>query len=66
MKPSKVNFFILCAILMLNIICTHFMIQQYFFENYATSLIFGTLNVLLFPVAFYVYKRDRRLEREGK
>ncbi|WP_059172434.1 hypothetical protein [Bacillus sp. FJAT-27445] len=66
MKPSKVNFFILCAVLMLNIVCTHFMVQQYFFENYANSLIFGALNIVLFPFALYIYKRDRKQERESR
>ncbi|WP_053365056.1 hypothetical protein [Bacillus sp. FJAT-27245] len=64
MKPSKANFFILCAVLMMNIVCTHFMVQQYFFENYANSLIFGALNIALFPFALYIYKRDRKQECE--
>lgn len=64
MKPSKANFFILCAVLLLNIVCTHFMVQQYFFENYANSLIFVALNIALFPFALYIYKRDRKQERE--
>ncbi|RHW41507.1 hypothetical protein D1B31_07225 [Neobacillus notoginsengisoli] len=66
MKPSTLNFVLLCAILMLNIVCTHFMVQQYFFENYANSLIFGALNIVLFPLALTIYKRDRKLERESK
>jgi uncharacterized membrane protein len=64
MKRSYRNEAILCAILLLNIVFTQFMVHQYFYENYANTLIFMGLNIFLFPVAVFVYKRDR--QRGGK
>ncbi len=60
MKPSYVSVVILCGILMLNIIFTQYMVHQYFYQNYANALISCIIIALLFPTAFYVYKRDQK------
>jgi uncharacterized membrane protein len=60
MKRNYVNVAILCGILFLNIIFTQFMVHQYFYENYVNSLIFMGLNIVMFPIAWFVYKRDRK------
>lgn len=60
MKRSYMNVAILCGILLLNIVFTQFMVHQYFYENYANTLIFMGLNIVLFPIAWFVYKRDQR------
>lgn len=59
MKRSYVFVAILCAFLMLNIIFTQYMVHQYYYENYVNTLIFGALNILLFPLAIYVYRKGR-------
>jgi uncharacterized membrane protein len=59
MKRNNVSVAILCGILMLNIVFTQFMVHQYFYENYSSTLIFMGLNIFLFPIAWFVYKRDR-------
>jgi hypothetical protein len=59
MKRNYVSVLILCAILMLNIVFTQFMVHQYFYQNYTNTLVYGALNILLFPVAIYVYKKDK-------
>ncbi|KKB37897.1 hypothetical protein QY97_03802 [Bacillus thermotolerans] len=41
-------------------VLTQLVVHQYFFQNYAAVLIYGGFNLLLFPVAVFVYKHDRR------
>ncbi|WP_338451020.1 hypothetical protein R4Z09_03615 [Niallia oryzisoli] len=62
MKLKYVSVGILCAILMLNIIFTQFMVHQYFYENYTNTLIFGGLNIILFPIAIFVYKKTKNVK----
>jgi len=57
MKLRIVGVAVLCIILMLNVICTQYMVHQYYYENYINTLIFGGLNIFLFPTAIYVYKK---------
>jgi membrane protein CcdC involved in cytochrome C biogenesis len=59
MKRSYQSVAILCGILLLNIVFTQFMVHQYFYENYANTLIFMGLNIVLFPIALFVYKNGR-------
>ncbi|MBM7605551.1 hypothetical protein JOC75_003574 [Metabacillus crassostreae] len=63
MKRKYLNVIILCIFLFLNIIFTQYMVHQYYFENYITSIIFCGLNILLFPLALLIYKRDKK--RQG-
>ncbi|WP_342429830.1 hypothetical protein [Neobacillus sp. FSL H8-0543] len=57
MKRSYVSVALLLAVLMLNIIVTQFMVHQYFYENYSKTIIAAIINVILFPVAFLIYKK---------
>lgn len=57
MKRSFIGVMILSAILMMNIIFTQYMVHQYYYENYVNVLIFGGLNIALFPLAVFAYKK---------
>ncbi|CAH2716154.1 hypothetical protein BACCIP111895_03338 [Neobacillus rhizosphaerae] len=57
MKRSYVPVALLLVVLMLNIICTQYMVHQYFYENYTNTIIAAVINVILFPVAFVIYKK---------
>jgi uncharacterized membrane protein len=59
MKRNYVSVIILCAILMANIVFTQFMVHQFFYENYVNTLVFMGLNIVLFPLAIFVYKKDK-------
>lgn len=63
MKRSYVSVILLCGILMLNLILTQYMVHQYFYEHFTNTLISGAFNVLLFPVAIFIYKRDKKLDK---
>jgi hypothetical protein len=62
MKLKYVSVAILCVILLLNIIFTQYMVHQYYYENYINTLIFGGLNILLFPIAIFVYKKTKNVK----
>jgi hypothetical protein len=53
---------------MLNIIFTHRTIQHYYYENYEQSLIYVLLNLVMFPIALFIYKKERVVGsiKEGK
>jgi hypothetical protein len=57
MKRSYLPVVSLLAVLMVNIIFTQYMVHQYFYENYPNTIIAALLNVILFPVAFLIYKK---------
>jgi multisubunit Na+/H+ antiporter MnhB subunit len=57
MKRSYLLVALLLAVLMLNIIFTQYMVHQYFYENYTNTIIASVINVILFPVAFLIYKK---------
>ena len=62
MKPKHVYLAALCIILLLNVILTQNMVHQYFFEHYTNTMMAGLLNIVLFPFAILIYKRDRKAE----
>ncbi|WP_066306245.1 hypothetical protein [Bacillus sp. FJAT-29814] len=57
MKRSYIPVALLLAVLMLNIIATQYMVHQYFYQNYTNTIIAAVVNVILFPVAFLIYKK---------
>lgn len=57
MKRSYLPVALLLAVLMLNIIFTQYMVHQYFYENYTNTIVAAVINVILFPVAFLIYKK---------
>jgi len=57
MKRSYIPVALLLAVLMLNIIFTQYMVHQYFYEHYTNTIIAAVINVILFPIAFLIYKK---------
>lgn len=57
MKRSYIPVAFLLAVLMLNIIATQYMVHQYFYQNYTNTIIAAVVNVILFPIAFLIYKK---------
>ncbi|MDZ5471603.1 hypothetical protein SM124_07560 [Bacillus sp. 31A1R] len=60
MKSKYFGITALLVILMLNIIFTQKMVHQYYFENYTNSIILAGLNILLFPIAILIFKKDQK------
>jgi hypothetical protein len=57
MNRSYLPVAILLAVLMLNIIVTQYMVHQYFYQNYVNTIVAAVMNVVLFPLAFLIYKK---------
>jgi hypothetical protein len=57
MKRSYLPVALLLAVLMLNIIITQYMVHQYFYQNYVNAIVAAVMNVVLFPLAFLIYKK---------
>lgn len=59
MKRSYLGVGLLCVILFLNIVCTQKAVNAYYFEQYRSVMVYAICNVLLFPAALWVYRRER-------
>lgn len=59
MIRKHIYLILLAGILFLNIIFAKYIVHQFFYENYVNTLIFVGLNILLFPIALYIYRRDK-------
>jgi uncharacterized membrane protein len=57
---------LMCLVLFLQIIFTQKAIHQYFYQEYWNTILFAGLNVVMFPVAGFIYKRDKRLVRKQR
>lgn len=57
---------ILIGILFLNIIFAKNIVHQFYHQNYVTTLIFVGLNILLFPIALFIYKKGKKKKRVNK
>ncbi|MFC7060979.1 hypothetical protein [Halobacillus seohaensis] len=58
MRRSYVGVIALCVTLLLNIIFMQLAVHQYFYENYAATLVYVALNLILFPLSIVIYKRE--------
>ncbi|MDP4552909.1 hypothetical protein Q9251_18680 [Alkalihalobacillus macyae] len=60
MKRSYVGVLLLSVVLLLNIILTQLMVHQFYYENYTITLVYGGLNILLFPIALLIYRKEKQ------
>ncbi|GAA8911779.1 hypothetical protein [Paenibacillus ehimensis] len=58
MKRSYRGVILLSIVLLLNIIFTQYTINHYYYENYKLVILFAALNVILFPMALFIYKKE--------
>lgn len=59
MRLKFIGVALLCAFFMMNIVFTQFMVHQYYYENYVNVLMFGGLNIVVFPLALFTYKKTK-------
>lgn len=64
MKRSYRGVILLSIVLFLNIVCTQYTINHYYYEKYELSILFALLNVILFPIALFIYKKE--VKSDGK
>lgn len=58
MKRSYVGVIGLSIILLLNIIFTQMLVHQFFYQNYGIVLVYMGINIVLFPVAVLIYRKE--------
>ncbi|MDL4841915.1 hypothetical protein [Aquibacillus rhizosphaerae] len=58
MKRSYFGVISLCAILFMDIVFMQLLVHQYFHQNYKIVLLFMFCNIILFPIALYIYKQE--------
>ncbi|NBI28977.1 hypothetical protein ERL59_08390 [Chengkuizengella sp. YPA3-1-1] len=61
MKRSYRGVILLCAVLFLNIIFTQKAIHQYYYEDYTATVIYAILNIILFPIALFIYHKEKNV-----
>jgi hypothetical protein len=61
MKRSYRGVILLSLVLFSNIVCTQYTVNYYFYEKYALTVLFAVFNLILFPVAIYIYKKEVRI-----
>ncbi|MNF94687.1 hypothetical protein D3C84_774050 [compost metagenome] len=59
MKRSWRGVILLCVVLFLNIVCTQKAVNAYYFEQYRSVLMYASFNLVLFPAAYLIYRRER-------
>ena len=59
MKRSWRGVILLCLVLLLNIVFTQQTVNAFFYDRFATVLIYCGLNVLTFPLALWIYRKER-------
>ncbi len=59
MKRSYRGVLLLCGILMLNIVVTQYVVHQYYYQHYKTTILFAIVNVILFPLALFIYRKEK-------
>jgi hypothetical protein len=57
---------LLCGVLLMNIIFTQEAVHYYYFEAYEKTILFAILNVILFPIAIFIYKKEKYTNRTSK
>ncbi|UJF33838.1 hypothetical protein [Paenibacillus hexagrammi] len=62
MKRSYLGVLLLCVVLFLNIICTQKAVNAYYFEHYRTVIFYAVCNAMLFPIALWIYQRERDVQ----
>ncbi|UUZ85034.1 hypothetical protein LJK88_16440 [Paenibacillus sp. P26] len=59
MKRSYLGVILLCLVVFVSIVCTQQVVNNFFYERYVRVLVFAGVNVVLFPVALWIYRKER-------
>ncbi|MED1876758.1 hypothetical protein [Brevibacillus borstelensis] len=62
MKHNVRGIILLALVLLGSIICTQYTVNMYFAERYEVSVMLSAVNLLLFPLAYMIYRRERGRE----
>jgi hypothetical protein len=60
MKRSWRGVIMLAAVLFLNIVVTQLTVNNFYYEKYTNVVILAAVNIILFPIALWIYKKEAR------
>ncbi|WP_432774483.1 hypothetical protein AAFJ72_14605 [Brevibacillus gelatini] len=60
MKRSYRGVLLLCLVLFANLICTQYTVNLFYFARYKEVIALSLINLLLFPLALFFYKREAK------
>ncbi|SET02506.1 hypothetical protein SAMN05216389_104211 [Oceanobacillus limi] len=58
MKRSYVGVIGLCIVLALNIVFLQLLVHQFKYQNYELVLLYMGINLILFPIAIMIYRKE--------
>ncbi|MFC4559567.1 hypothetical protein ACFO3D_15310 [Virgibacillus kekensis] len=58
MKRSYLGVISLLAVLFMNIVFTQLLVHQFFYQNFGDVLLYMSFNLLLFPLAVLIYRKE--------
>ena len=64
MKRNYRGVLAMCLVLFANLCFTQYTVNMYYAQRYEAAIACAVLNVLLFPVAIFIYRKDKQ-ERGG-
>lgn len=59
MKREYRGVILLALVLLLHIAVTQQVVNAFYFENYRKAVMFAAINVALFPLAYWIYRKER-------
>jgi hypothetical protein len=60
MKRSWRGVILLAVVLFLNIVITQLAVNNFYYEKYQNVLILAIANIILFPIALWIYKKEAK------
>lgn len=61
MKRERRGILLLCLVLLFNIAVTQQVVNEFYFEHYRNAVIYAVINLALFPLAVWIYRKERNV-----
>ncbi|WP_134682771.1 hypothetical protein [Brevibacillus migulae] len=60
MKRSYRGVLLLCLVLFLNLLFTQYTVNLFFAQRYELTIVLAAANLLTFPLAWFIYRKEKR------
>lgn len=61
MKRERRGIILLSLVLFANLVVTQQVVNEFFFQHYRNVLIYAVINLALFPLAIWIYRKQRNI-----
>lgn len=62
MKRSYRGVLLLCLVLFANLLFTQYTVNMFFAQRYDITILLAALNLLTFPAAWLIYRKEKRAD----